>query len=617
VAIHPDQTKGWMARLWPLVRSHRVLFGLAAIAGVVVLALSVTAPAVLKATVDAARDGDRDALNRNVAVLGVIAVLRLLAGSTYRYRLQELAWAVETDLRRLIYEHLTTLSFSYFDRTQSGQVISRANSDIRSIQLLLAFSPLVLLSMLTFVFAFIYMLTIHVLLTLVALSTLPAVYVLGGRLRDTVFPLTWLGQARAAELATIVDENVNGTRVIKAFAAEGRELTLLASAAQRIRWANLESNAARARYNPAIEAMPRLGMAAVLVYGGWLALDGQVTVGALFAFNAYVVLLQAPFRMIGFLLLQTQRASASALRIFEVLDTPPEITDAPDALELVDPTGRIEFRGVTFSYPPGADGQARPEVLSGVDLVVEAGTTVAVVGATGSGKSTIARLISRFYDVSDGAVLIDDHDVRALRLTSLRHHVGVVFDEPFLFSTSLADNIAFGRPDAGRDEIESAARAAQAHGFITDLPDGYDTVVGERGYTLSGGQRQRVALARTLLEDPPILLLDDATSAIDAEVEAAIHDAIRARRAGRTTIVIAHRLSTIALAERVAMLDDGRIIATGTHAELLATEPRYREILAEATGGESGDAGQAGATGESGDAGQAGAIVGNERTVQP
>jgi ATP-binding cassette subfamily B protein len=572
-----------MARLWPLVRAHGSMALLAAITGVVVLVLSVATPAVLRHTVDAAARGDRSSLYRDVGVLAAIAAVRLAAGATYRYRLQELAWAVETDLRRAVYEHLTQLSFTWFDRTQTGQVISRANSDVRSIQLLLAFGPLVLLSMLTFTFAFVYMLTIHVVLTLVALSTLPAVYMLGARLRDEVFPLTWLSQARAGELATIVDENVNGTRVVKAFAAEAAQVRLLARAAQRIRWANLESSRIRAHYNPAIEAMPRVGMAAVLMYGGWLAIDAQVSVGTLFAFNAYVVLLQAPFRMIGFLLLQAQRASASAARIFEVLDTQPEIVDPAKPATIARPEGRVEFRGVVFGYPRGADGHDRGLVLDGVDLTVAPGETLALVGATGSGKSTIGRLLPRFYDVNSGAVLLDGVDVRTLRLAELRDHVGVAFDEPFLFSTSLADNIAFGRPDASRAEIEAAATAAEAHGFISALPDGYDTVVGERGYTLSGGQRQRVALARVLLDDPVVLVLDDATSAIDTQVEAAIHTAVRGRRVGRTTVLIAHRLSTIALADRVALLDGGRVVATGTHEQLLASVPRYREILADAT----------------------------------
>jgi ATP-binding cassette subfamily B protein len=312
-----------------------------------------------------------------------------------------------------------------------------------------------------------------------------------------------------------------------------------------------------------------------------LAIDGQVSVGTLVAFNAYVILLQTPFRMFGFLMIQQQRASASAQRIFEILDEVPEIVDRPGAVALTDAQGDVEFRDVAFRYPrPSGTG---PFVLDGFSLHIKPGERVAIVGRTGSGKSTVARLLPRFYDVDEGQVLVDGHDVRDLSVVSLRHHVGMVLDEPFLFSVSLRDNIAYGRPDASFDEVVQAAKAAQAHDFITALPEGYDTVVGERGYTLSGGQRQRIAIARTILVNPRILVLDDATSAIDVTTEEAIHEALETLMTGRTTIVIAHRLSTISLADRVVLLDDGHIVASGTHTELLATEPRYVEVLAHAS----------------------------------
>ncbi len=513
---------------------------------------------------------------------------RFLLGLTYRYALFQLAWNVETDVRALLYDHLTTLSFSYYDRTQSGQVISRANSDIRSIQLLLAYGPLIMMSGLAFVLALGFMLTIHVPLTLVAMTTLPMVYVAGQKLRTTVFPLTWVSQARMAELATIVDENVNGTRVVKSFAAEERQVNLLARAADHLHWANVQAIKTRARYTPFIEALPRLGMALVLLYGGVLAIDGKVSIGTLFAFNAYVIMMQAPFRMFGFILLQAQRASASATRIYEVLDETADIADAPNAKDLTRPAGDIEFSDVHFTYPNAAmsfDEGVTPQrlpVLTGFDLSIAAGETIAIVGRTGSGKSTVARLLARFYEADNGTIAIDGHPIDSVTLASLRHHVGLVFDEPFLFSSTVRDNIAYGLPNAPLDDIVRAATAAQAHGFITDLENGYDTVVGERGYTLSGGQRQRIAIARTLLENPPILILDDATSAIDVTVEAAIHHALHELLADRTTILIAHRLSTIALADRVVLLEAGQIVATGTHSELLATEPRYVQILAEA-----------------------------------
>jgi ATP-binding cassette subfamily B protein len=587
--IDPDQELGWMRRLLPLVRAHRRPLVIGLSTGIVALVLQVAVPAIARSAIDAIFDNDRDQLTTFVGVLVLCGLGRFAFGFVHRYAMFQVAWGVETDLRALLYDHLTTLSFSYYDRTQSGQVISRANSDIRSMQVLLAFGPIVAISGLSFVLAFAFMMTIHVKLTLVALATLPGVFVLGQKMRHTVFPLTWLSQARMAELATVVDENVNGTRVVKSFAAEERQINLLAKAADHIQWANVEAIRARAKYNPLIEALPRLGMAFVLLYGGWLAIHDEVSIGTLFAFNAYVIMLQAPFRMFGFLLLQAQRAAASAGRVYEVLDERPDIADSPNAGALEGVAGRIEFDDVHFGYAnatPGPNaGNDRAPVLRGLDLTIEPGETVAIVGRTGSGKSTVARLLSRFYEADSGAVRIDGHDVRDVTLASLRHQIGLVFDEPFLFSTTIADNIAYARPAADLDEIVAAAQAAQAAGFIAELTDGYQTVVGERGYTLSGGQRQRIAIARTLLENPPILVLDDATSAIDVKVEEAIHDALAQLLADRTTLLIAHRLSTIALADRVVLIEDGRVAAQGTHAELMASEPRYVAILAEADSG--------------------------------
>jgi ATP-binding cassette subfamily B protein len=584
--IDPHRELGWLRRVWPIVRAHGRGFALALLAGVVALVAQIAVPGVLREGIDDALDGDA-AIAPYVWTLVALAATRFVFGGLYRYGLFRTAYLFETDLRALVYDKLTQLSFSYFDRTQSGQVISRANSDIRSIQLLLAFGPLVVLSSLTFVLAFAFMLRIHVMLTLVVLSTMPFVYLAGMALRKRVFPLSWVVQARTADVATIVDENINGIRVVMSHAAEERQIHDLARAAQRLRWASVETARERARWTPLIEALPRLGAALVLLYGGILAIDGEVSVGTLVAFNAYVILLQTPFRMFGFVLIQAQRASASAQRIFEILDEEPQIVDRPGAIDLTEAQGAVELRHVSFRYPtPSADG---PLVLDRLSLRVEPGEHVAIVGRTGSGKSTVARLLPRFYDVDEGAVLVDGHDVRDLTLRSLRHHVGMVLDEPFLFSVSLRDNIAYGRPDASLDDVVAAAIAAQAHAFITELPDGYDTVVGERGYTLSGGQRQRIAIARTLLVNPRILVLDDATSAIDVTTEESIHEALDTLMTGRTTIVIAHRLSTISLADRVVLLDDGRIVASGTHADLLATEPRYADVLAHAAEREEGD----------------------------
>ena len=572
--IDPDQTKGWMKRLWPLVRAYRRTMLIGVVTGVVALAIQAAVPALGRSAVDAAIEGNRQALWIVFGLTAAFGIGRLVFGGVYRYQLFKLGWNVETDLRAIMYEHLTRLSFSYYDRTQSGEVISRANSDIRSLQLLLAFGPLVSMNVLMFVMALGFMVYVHPWLALVALAPLPGVYWFGLKFRNQVFPLSWVTQARMADLATIVDENVNGTRVVKSFAAEERQIALLGRSAQRIQWTNVEIANSRSRWNPLIESLPRLGTAMVVLYGGWLAIEGVVSIGTLLAFSAYVIMLQVPFRMAGFMLMQGQRASAAAQRIYEILDEAPEIVDSPNAVDIVDPRGQVAFEQVSFGYNP------ETPVLDDFTLHIEPGERVAIVGSTGSGKSTVARLLDRFYDVDGGSVRVDGLDVRDVTLRSLRHTVGLVLDEPFLFSASVHDNIAYGRPDASRSDVVTAAVAAQAHGFISELTHGYDSVVGERGYTLSGGQRQRIAIARTLLANPKVLVLDDATSAIDVTVEEAIHTALQKLMANRTTIIIAHRLSTISLAERVVVIDQGRVANMGTHAELLATDPHYVEILA-------------------------------------
>ncbi len=587
-SIHPNKELGWMRRLLPIAKSHKKSLYVGLLTGVIALVLNVAVPAMARNAIDAALEADREALTTWAIILISVGVGRFIFGALYRYSLFQLAWGVETDLRTLLYSHLTKLSFSYFDRTQSGEVISRANSDIRSIQVLLAFGPLIGMTIISFILAFGYMMTLHVPLTLVSLITLPGVYFFGQKLRRVVFPLTWVSQARLAELATIVDENVNGIRVVKSFAAEKHQVGLLQRAAEHIKWVNVEAIRARAKYNPIIESLPRVGMALVLLYGGYLAIEGSVSIGTLFAFNAYVIMLQAPFRMFGFLLLQTQRASASAQRIFEVIDEEPTIVDSENATQLLDVKGSIIFENVHFTYPSKREdsGPRAPnhidEVLSGFNLTIAPGETVAIVGRTGSGKSTIGRLLNRFYDPTSGKIMVDGKDIRDVTLDSLRHQIGIVFDEPFLFSSTVAENIAYSNPNASLEEIESAAKAAEASEFIQELSEGYETVVGERGYTLSGGQRQRIALARTLLEKTPILVLDDATSAIDVEIEAKIHDALAKHLSGRTTVLIAQRVSTISLADRVVLIEGGVVVADGTHSELMANDQRYVSILAEA-----------------------------------
>ena len=556
-----------------MVAGQKRVFIAAIGAGLASVAATAAVPVVLGRGVDAAAAGE--ALRPWVVFLGVLAAVRFVLGFVYRYGLFRSAHRIEADLRNLTYERLTELSFSYWDRTQTGQVISRANSDIRSIQLLFAFAPIMAMQLVMLAMGMAAMLLLSLPLTLVGMAPLPLVLYVGIRLRDRVFPLSWVTQARMADMATIVDENIQGAQIVRAFAQEHNQVALLARSARRLRWAGTATADARARHAPIMEALPRLGLALVLLVGGLLAIDGRVAVGDIVAFNAYVLIMAGPFRMIGFVMIQWQRASAAALRVFEILDEIPEIVERPDALRLVDPTGRVELDDVSFAYATG-DGTA---VIDGLSMVVEAGEIVAVVGRTASGKSTIARLLPRFYDVDGGAVRIDGVDVRDLRLSDLRRAVTVVNDEPFLFATSVHDNVAFARPDADAASVAVALVDAAAGGFVTSMPSGTATQLGERGATISGGQRQRLAIARALVADPAVLVLDDATSAIDAEVEERIYTALRARRSQRTTILIAHRLSTIALAERVVFVSGGKVAATGSHRHLLRTVPAYAEVL--------------------------------------
>ncbi len=575
--IHPDTSRSWLRRALPVVAAHKWTVAIALGCSFVGLVLQVQIPNLLNEAITNAVQHHRTSLATYVwEVLG-FGVGAGVAAFVSRLYLMRTAYSMEYDLRHLLYEHLTQMSFSFYDRVQSGQLISRANSDVRSVNLYLTFAPAILVQCAVAVVAFGYMLAISVPLAIVAMVTMPLVYVAGTRMRKILFPVSWLIQARLAEVATIVDENVNGVRIVKAFDAEARELRALARAATRLRWANVRDYDLRARYTPAVQNLPQLGLALVLLVGGELVIHGQLGIGAILAFSAYIVMLQAPFQMLGQLIMMGQRAAASAGRIYELIDEQPDIVDAPDASPLGAVAGDVAFEDVAFSYRGDL-----PRALDGFSLHLRPGETVALVGRTGSGKSTVARLIARYYDVTAGAVRIDGRDVRSVTLSSLRDRVGIVLDEPFLFSTSIRDNIAYGRPGASLAEVEAAARAAQADGFIAELPNGYDTVVGERGYTLSGGQRQRIAIARTLLVNPPVLVLDDATSAVDVQVEQAIHEALAHLLGGRTTLIVAHRLSTISLADRVVLMDAGRVVAEGSHEELLEREPLYVEVLAQA-----------------------------------
>jgi len=576
--VDPDRSKTWLRRALPIMGAHRAVFATALILSFVGLVLQVQIPDLLDKAITNSIVRHTVPLHFYVWWVVGLGAAGGISGYFSRRFLFETAYNFEFDLRSLLYEHLTKMSFPFYDRVQSGQLISRANSDIRSVQMYMTFAPMILVQCSIAVVAFIYMLTINVPLALVAMVTMPFVYLTGVKMRRVMFPVSWLIQARLADVATIVDENVNGVRVVKSFAAENDQLRSLSKAASRLQWSYVKDADLRAKWSPLMQNLPQLGLALVLGFGGYMVLHGHLGVGAILAFNSYLLMLQAPFTMLGMIVMMGQRAAASADRIYEILDEQPTIVDRPGAVDLVSCEGDVRFDGVFFHY----GDESSPNVLSDFDLHIRPGETVALVGRTGSGKSTASRLLARFYDVDRGAVRIDGHDIRNLTIASVRSRVGIVLDEPFLFSASIRENIAYGDPTAAIEDIEAAAAAAGADHFIHELPEGYDTVVGERGYTLSGGQRQRIAIARTLLLNPPILVLDDATSAIDVQVELAIHDALRTLMVGRTTLIIGHRLSTISLADRVLLLDDGRVVADGTHTQLLASVPLYVQVLAQA-----------------------------------
>jgi ATP-binding cassette subfamily B protein len=574
--IDPDRSKSWVRRLAPILAARRATIALGLGTALLMVVVSAGIPKVVQLAIDTSLVRGARPVAPFAGALMALAVVRLVLTYVFRYHLQKTAQLIEFDLRTLMFEHLGGLSFSFFDRVQTGQLISRANSDIRSLERFLTFAPIMVVTVVQFFVALGFMIGMHPTLATLALIPLPFVYLTGRYLRSRMFPISWLVQARVADVATTVEENVTGVRVVKSFAAERQQIKLLARDATRLRWASIRQIDLRAKFGPIMENLPRAGFLIVLLYGGWLVIQGEIEVGVIVAFSSYILMLQVPFRMLGFLMLMGQRAAASASRIFEILDEQPEITDLPGAIDLENPRGEVEFKNVVFSYG------SSPPILDGFNLRLRPGETVAMVGRTGCGKSTAARLIPRFYDATEGQVLIDGVDVRRYTLRSLRANVGLVLDEPFLFSESLRDNIAFGDPDAPFERVLEAADIAGAGGFAGELPAGYETIIGERGYTLSGGQRQRTAIARTLLTNPAILILDDATSSVDVQIEQEIHEALKGLMEGRTTLIIAHRLSTIALADRVVLLDGGKVIADGTHQELLREVPLYSEVLAKA-----------------------------------
>jgi len=517
--------------------------------------------------------GDQQGLWLMVGLVVLIGAGKALMMVGRRFIAGRQALGVEFDMRNELYAKLVRLSFGFFDRHQTGQLMSRATVDLQAVRFFLGYGLIFFFQhIVTVLVVTVVLFFVEWRLALVALLITPALVGIAYRYSHVSHPVLREVQQKMADVATVAEENIVGVHVVKAFAMEDAERRKFSAASEAVFGESVKANKQRAVYVPLLSFLPLLAQAAVLLFGGRMVVAGDLSLGAFVQFNVLLLMLVMPLRMLGMWIGQAQRATASGERIFQVMDEPEEIRDAPGATELSAGKGLVSFEGVWFGYTRG-----RP-VLQGVDLELEPGRTVALIGHTGSGKTTLASLVPRFYDVTAGRVAVDGADVRDLRLTSLRREIGVIAQDPFLFSATVRENIAFGVPEATDVEVAAAARSAQAHEFIERLADGYETLVGERGVTLSGGQRQRIAIARALILDPRILILDDATASVDATTEARIRLGLREAMRGRTTIIIAHRLSTIALADEIVVLDGGRIAARGTHADLIESSSVYREI---------------------------------------
>ena len=566
-----------LRRLFGFLRPYRRELWISLIFAWAAMAMTVLIPLLIGHTVNEIETGSDGGAHESLLLLGgaivVASILRLGLTVVRRLVAGRVSLAVEFDLRQRFYSHLQSLELGFFDGQQTGQLMSRATVDLQSIRFFLGYGLIFITqTALTIGLAAIVMLVIEPWLALIALAPAPLVVYTAARYNRLSRPAVQEVQQRIAELTAEAEENVSGIRIVKAFAREEHQLQRFRRAVARVFDQSIYSTKLAAFFSPLIGLLPQFGTALVLFFGGRAAIDGTISIGDFTAFYIYLVLLASPMRMLGIAMGMAQRAIASGNRLFEILDREPTIQSPPGAPPLPDGGGAVAMRGVTLRYDGGGP------VLSDIDLDVAPGKTVALVGPSGAGKTSLVALIARLYDPSEGAVLVDGADVRSVDVTSLRSEVAFVADDSFLFSASIAENIAYANLGASREEVEIAARRAQADPFIRGLPDGYDTLVGERGLTLSGGQRQRVAIARALLADPRVLILDDATSSVDARTERAIKRGLREVMEGRTTFIIAHRLSTISLADEIVVMDAGRVVDRGTHEELMAGCSFYAEI---------------------------------------